>query len=87
MSLKRLCDFVPGLVASNRAPVSGDEVARAGAESQITEQTGALDHAEQLRQQVWPLLGEVVLVTQTREELAGRLHRAAVAQQVGAEED
>lgn len=74
---------------SNRAPVRGDEVLRSSTgEILLPEQPRALDDAEQLHQQVWALLGEVVLVGQAGEEVTGRLHRGRVAaQDVGAEKD
>lgn len=54
----------------------------------LPEQPSALDDAEQLRQQVWSLLREVVLVGQAGEEVTGRLHDGRVAaQDVGAEKD
>lgn len=54
----------------------------------LPEQPSALDDAEQLRQQVWSLLGEMVLVGQAGEQLTGRPHGGRVAaQDVGAEKD
>lgn len=91
--MRPLCAFKTSSVSwsdySNRAPVRGDEVLRSSTgEIVIPEQLSALDDAEQLHQQVWPLLGEVVLVGQAGEEVTGRLHRGRVAaQDVGAEKD
>lgn len=76
--------FILGLVTT---PVSRDEVGGSGTvETQITEQTGALDDAEQLGQQVWSLLGEMILIAQKGEELFGRLHLGGAAE-VFAEKD
>lgn len=70
-------------------PVRGDEVGGYDTgEVQIADQPRALDDPEQLDQQVWSVLGQVVLVRQAGEEITGRVHRAQVAaQKVGAEED
>lgn len=77
--------FIPGLVTT---PVSGDgSGGYGGAETEITDQTGAVDDAEQLGQQVGLLLGEIVLIAQTGEKRFGRVHRGGAAQEVGAEKD
>lgn len=68
-------------------PVSGDEVGGFGTvETQINEQTFAFNDVEQLDQQVWSLLGEMILIAQKGEELLGRLHLGAAAE-VFAEKD
>ena len=44
------------------------------AEPEVTDQAGALDDEEQFSQQVRSLSREVVLIHETREEVAGQLH-------------
>lgn len=85
---KQCSDFHFKIERKRRSsPVRGDEARRFGREVDVTCQSDALDDDEELGQQMWLLSRQEALIPQTREEPAGRLHRAQVsAQDVGAEE-